>query len=208
MSNTAAAILFATAILVSDAAHAAPLTATDGFISLFPSDRFADFSGEGFSVHMISPFGEPPFPVFGAGIVSIATGFDAFGGGSIDVQVDGASCTAPVPSLGCGMMTLTSPRLQLPPADWPPGVNFVATAPFTAAGFLNVGGGFDFVGQGFVEGVPFCFNDQAPCGAFGFSEGSVLHYTFSVSEPPTLVLVVAALGVFGVLFGVRFLRGN
>ena len=86
----------------------------------------------------------------------------------------------------------------MPPADWPSNVDWVVTTPFTAAGHLNVGDGFDFVGQGLLTGTVNRVVDV--------DNSPVLRYTFSVPEPPTLLLVVASFGTLVVLFSARVLR--
>ena len=53
----AAIIVLAMATVLTGVAHAVTLTITEGTISLSFSDRFANFSGDDFSVSMISPSG-------------------------------------------------------------------------------------------------------------------------------------------------------
>ena len=186
--------------LLTATAHATTLTVTEGDLTLFGTDKFAGFSGDGFSVHMISPFGVNTGQAFGVGIASITVGFPGGDSGSLTVQVGASSCTFPF-SLDCGTITVTSPRLESRPADWPINVPFIATAPFFATGHLNVGDGFDFVGQGVLTGV-ICFIDCPP-GFFALG-GPGLEYTFGVPEPPSLLLLAGAvLAIAGMIPIVR-----
>jgi len=120
-------------------------------------------------------------------------------GGIVVCSSIGDAVFPPDPS--CGTITLTSPVLPSPPPDWPPNLDFIATGPFTAT---VVGDGFDLAGQGVVV-AGFCRSStEFPCNT-GVTFPPIV-YTFSVSEPPTLLLVVASFGALGVLFSARFLR--
>ncbi len=166
-------------ILVPGVAHATPLVATWGWIGLYGVDTWADFGGEEFSVFVSQPssFISNPF--------TIAIGMNGMDGdgGLIHLyfgwgEVYGAICSSYALGIGetCGSMTLAyDPLATLP-------------APFTLTGHLNVGDGFDFVGQGTVRaGTP----NPYPW----------LRYT--VPEPSTLLLVIASLGALGALHGTR-----
>jgi hypothetical protein len=193
MRKTIAVVVLVVVTVLTGAAHATSLTVTEGSVTDYTTDLFARFSGDGFSVLMSAPFG---FGAFG-GIITIGFGADS---GFFRIVVGGLSCVGPPGN--CGFVTLTSPHLATPPPDWPHNVNFIVAAPFTATGHLNVGDGFDLVGQGMLEGI-LCFDfSQSPCNEPGFESGKVSRYTFSataVPEPSTLLLVVAALGALGAL---------
>ena len=95
------------------------------------------------------------------------------------------------------------------PVDWPIGIPFVATVPFTAAGFL-IGPGdarFDLVGSGTVTGT--CLHQPSQSCFRAFTEDSSLVYTFTVAEPPTLLLTLAfAITVVGIAFVHRRAAAN
>jgi hypothetical protein len=133
---------------------------------------------------------------FGIGTVSR---FLVLGGENFQtfVQVGGVSCSTFDVSTSdkvCGSMTLTSPQVLPPPADWPADVNYSATASFTAAGHLDVGPGFDFVGRGTLEVLECRDFSMSLC----FFTDRRLLYTFTVPEPPTLLLLVGA-GLVGLV---------
>ena len=119
--------------------------------------------------------------------------------GLADVRVGTQQCFGSlVPFVSCGDITLASPGFAMP-ADWPLTTPFVATVPFTATGQLLVGGNpYDMVGHGTVTGTR-CLT---PCGPFLETRAS-LAYTFSVVEPPSLVLMLASTIAMGIAFFVH-----
>jgi hypothetical protein len=91
------------------------------------------------------------------------------------------------PSEECGFLTLTS---SIPPNPVPGEPFTIDPIPFTAAGHLNVGPGFDVFGQGSVTGR-YC---SVPTDCLGFAfPPDRLTYSFSVPEPPSLLLLAGAL---------------
>jgi len=189
---------FALVTILNGTAAATMLTATDGGLTFFLLDRAANFSGDGFSVQMTSPFGLDTTAAFTSGMVSIFTVFD--NSGFVSVDISGKSCTAS--SLTCGTITLTSAGLPPAPADWPSDVDYVATTPFTATGHLDVAAGFDFVGQGLLTGT-ICRHLQP---SLACAEGPELQYVFGVPDSPGLLtLVGGALAIAG-LFILRWSR--
>jgi hypothetical protein len=193
MRQIAAVIALVGIVVLTGVAHATTLTVSQGSVDIGGTDTFATFSGDGFSVSLTYPYAVSG--KFGGSItVPLAVGL----GGGITIQVDGTSCTQSSTPPCAGSMTLESPLLPKPPPDWPNNVNFITTAPFTATGFFNVGGGeFDFVGQGTLTGFV-CFNfRQFPC-SFGALPGPTNSlYAFSIPEPSALLLLVTSLGVLG-----------
>jgi hypothetical protein len=190
-------LVFAVVVFVTGFAQAAPLTVTEGGLSLFLFDRDGSFSGDGFSVQFSAGDGVDTLQAFGTGIVSIAVGFI-----NSVVEVEGSSCSGDPLGDPCGFITLTSPRLPPRPGDFfpPDDETYTAKTLFTATGQLFVGGGFDFAGQGTLTGIVCGLNST------GCPDSPILRYTFTVSEPPTLLLVVASFGTLGALFSARFLR--
>jgi hypothetical protein len=194
MRKIAAVLVFALVTVLTGSAYATTLTVEEGRITLWGMDRGFNFSGDGFSVFLVSPSGANISLVMGVeGSASITTFFDV--PGSAFVSVGQSACTQfsfPDPKqMNCGAITLTSPGLPIPPLG-----GVTESVAFTATGHFNVGDGYDFVGQGTVNAT---FDPN-----FGF--GPALQYTFSVAEPPTLLLVVASFGALGVLFSARVLR--
>jgi hypothetical protein len=197
MRKTGAALVFTMVMLLTGAAHATTLVATQGFLVTMGLDSAAIFSGDGFSVFMSHPYG---FPNGNFTTTMNVVPLDD----QATVQVGGLVCDAITVGSTCGSITVTNAPLTPRPADWPAGVNYSAWTEFSAIGHLNVGEGFDVVGQGLLVGTD-CFDfSQPPC--VSLSGSPVLLYTFSVAEPPTLLLIVAAFGVLGTLFSARFLR--
>jgi hypothetical protein len=208
MRKMAAGLVF-TMVMGSGVAWAVPVgTVTGGSIVLFDLDTVMSFGGDGFSVEQSDgksqgrlPFSGPP-----GSLISETVSFDS-SFGSVSVRVGTTVCEGvgddPPAAASCGTMTLANFGLPPPPADLLL-ENYSASGPFIASGHLDVGEGLDIVGQGTVtEAV--CFNNTvAPCDRAGF----FISYVFfspptSVSEPATLLLTLAALGV---LVGALFLR--
>jgi hypothetical protein len=143
------------------------------------------FSGTG-SNDIFSPFTGP---------ASITIGLPICCGGA-HVDVGGVECfSTSVHDPPCGTMTLmTSEGLPPRPADWPVTEDFVSTVPFTAIGHLDVGGGFDIVGDGILAGT--VCGRNTTCDTF---TTPILRHAFSVPEASTLLLLVTSLGVLVVL---------
>lgn len=214
MRKIVAVLVFAMVTVLNGAAHAALFTITEGSMTFGPLDTLGDFSGDNvfmsFSVAMSSGTGLDTSEAFGVGIFSIMGRplGDEMGGATVTVligQMGETSCiniNSPIP---CGTISFTSPKLETRPADWPSTVDFSATAPFTATGHFNLGDGnaFDFGGQGTLTGTVCSGNSPGSLCNLG---SPVLQYTFSVPEPPTLLLVVASFGMLGALFSARFVR--
>jgi hypothetical protein len=182
MRKIAAVLLIAmVTVLTGKAAHAVPLPITGGFIDVrFSGDSFARFGGDGFSVEIGATI-----PFVGPGTLNL--GGELFFG-FVQVVVGNETCSFPTlePSFTCGFITLNHPPL-------PTGSQTSFSAPFTASGHLNVGGGFDFVGQGIVVSdfrCPGVFPEFCTVIGYGFS--------VPVTEPPSLLLLVAgALAIAG-----------
>jgi len=110
-------------------------------------------------------------------------GFGSFSG---VVQAFGDVCTfgffgGVYSSANCGFFRFTAP--DYPPGPMPPGT-VVTGIPVTATGHLNVGPGYDFFGEGTVDGF------------YRFPSPPDLRYHFAaVPDPSTLGLVVMGLGV-------------
>jgi hypothetical protein len=170
-------------------AHATTLTVTSGGAGFNQNTGSVAFSGDGFSVSIIDSFGMPqlafpffPFvPVVGMSFSQYPARF-----GSVQVGSESCSLSAGVPQdFSCGFVTFTGSA---------PLTGFGATAPFTASGHLNVGEGFDFVGEGVVRAGQYCAT--GPCTDPGLS----LSWGFAapVPEPSSLpLLATAALVVAG-----------
>jgi len=180
---------------VTGTAHATTLTITDGNVLFYQVDTSANFSGDGFSVSMFSGTGSSDIFSPFTGPASITIGLPICCGAA-HVDVGGVECfSTSVPDPPCGTMTLmTSEGLPPRPADWPVTEDFVSTVPFTAMGHLDVGGGFDIVGHGILEGT--VCGRNTTCDTF---TTPILRYAFSVPEASTLLLLVTSLGVLVVL---------
>jgi hypothetical protein len=200
--KTTVALVFALVILLPHSANATTVTITDGFIQLIEdSSPFGIFDG-------VVAFEES------IGNRSRAFGVDPYiwtftFRAPSQARVDGQECHAvsnPPVFTNCGQITLTSPGFAMP-ANWPQTTLFTATVPFSATGFLLVGGNqYPMVGQGTVTGLR-CL-DISACGII-FDNGSpagpvrvstTIHYRFSVGEPPSLVLMLVSSIAIGIVF--------
>ena len=158
------------------------LTVTQGSLSniLLTGDAFFSFAGDGFSGSAVRVGGQPQaFDAFTTGVTGL--GLSEFSA----VMVGGSSCLANTPlSSPCGAFAFHSRPLAAAPPGWPFDVPFTDSAPFTAAGHLNVGTGFDVQGWGTVEGTfcPLCTS---------IVNSTNVRYTFSVDEPSTFVVLLA-----------------
>ena len=86
----------------------------------------------------------------------------------------------------CGSLIITTTEGLGPRPDDP--TTPVVPVPFTATGHLNVGPGYDVVGQGEVF---WKWNCLGPCGGFVANLG----LTFTAPEPSTLMLLVSGLAL-------------
>jgi hypothetical protein len=205
MRTIAASLVFSVLMVLTGAAHAVPLRITGGEMTnllIADGDTFYSFGGNGFAADGV---------VFSGGLFNDLSGgqnsfsFDASCCGAVTLlRVGALECSSldfPPPSGGeCGgSMELTN--TPTPPLDTSAAFD-THSAPFTTIGQLHVGGEtFDVVGRGIAEAT-WCRD----CGFFPGQSNQTVRYTFSVDEPPTLLLVVAAFGMLGALFSVRFLR--
>ncbi len=176
-------------ILVPGVTHAT-LVVTEGKVSLEVTDSLAIFgdnlSGDWedgwWGVELSWPYQQPADD--GTLTMQIQ--------GNASAWVDGTGCSAvrfpggplPEPAPSCGVFTLT-------PA--PPPVESLPV-PFTATGHLNVGDGFDFVGQGVIERG--CL---LPLGCTPGPGRPLWVYRFTVPEPSTLLLLGTSLGALAIL---------
>ena len=203
--KTTVALFFALVILLPHSANATTATITDGFINtIHTGSPFGSFDGvvafEERIMNLTPAFGVDPYIwtfVFRA---------------PSEARAGGQECHAmsgPV-FTNCGQITLTSPGFAMP-ANWPQTTLFTATVPFSATGFLLVGGNqYDMVGQGTVTGsrcldISACGiiipNPGAPGGQFRVS--ATVNYRFSVAEPPSLVLMLVSTTAIGIVFVLR-----
>ena len=197
--KTTVALVIALVTLLPDSANATTLTITSGSAVLNSEvgpgveGSVISFGRNDFSVYQTQEpasfefsraFGVEPF------LLSIPFYTGLFRG-TADVRVGTEHCYGS-DFVSCGDITLTSPGFAMP-ANWPINTPFVAAVPFTATGQLLVGGNqYDIVGQGTVTGTR-CLT---PCGALLLL--SRLEYTFSVGEPPSLVLMLVSTIAIGI----------
>jgi hypothetical protein len=183
MKKIVVALVFGVVSVLTSTAHGTMLTITDGEIFVGGLDTVGFFSGDGFEVSIQRPFTSAGFPgpIFGPASITVL-----LNGGGASVDGSTLNCIDPF-SLDCGQITLfTSQGLPPLPDDWPRDLTFVSTAPFIAMGHLGVSDGFDLVGQGVLVGTIWCGLDCS-------YPSPSLRYEFSVPEPSTLLLLVAAL---------------
>ena len=179
-------LMFAAVMLLTAPAHALPLQLTQGAFVSLPIDAFGDASEDGVRVIFSQTFGF--FDSSAAFEPNTATVYLREPTAFAFVTVGNESCSA-IPGAGdCGFINLSSPGFT----------ETTLTAPFIATGHLNVGAGFDVVGQGILTGSA-CLVGAFPCGV----DTAVAAYTFNMPESPTVLLLVASFVAF---FGVRFLR--
>jgi hypothetical protein len=180
----ATALVVVTILIGPRAAHATPLTVTTGSISFLDLDKLGSFSGDGFSVDFPNnDFAISTDYLFTGNPTSVT-----FTLWNANVDVGSDQCVT-----DCGTFTLTSGGMAPMPADWPVDQNYYASTSFTMTGHLNVGPGYDIVGQGVVDGVQFGLVTQHPFGTAG-----LVQYTFTTPEPSTLLLALVGLGACGV----------
>jgi len=178
-------LVLAVATLLTAVAHADTLTITSGGAGFNPNIIGANFAGDGFSGFLIDDFGMPSLSSSSppSGAFSMTLNFGPFWPARLaSVQVGSAFClTVGSIDTNCGSLALTTSGLA----------GLGATAPFTATGHLNVGDGFDLVGQGTVGAFPYC--QTGP----GCSNPAVLlNYTFSAPVPaPSSLLLLAAVAL-------------
>jgi PEP-CTERM motif-containing protein len=186
MKKLLVVVLFTAAVIWAPTAQATTREITGGSIAsnaLGSRDSFAGLAGPGWSAQgQITG-------IFYVGGAFFGFGFD-FNPAAIlptQITVDGVTCMPATnsfpgdPCTGAVFMTMA----PFPPLQ--PG--FSGTEPFTATGHINVGDGFDIVGQGFVTLT------SCPGCDFGFPTAS---FDFVVPEPSTLMLTSIGLGVVGV----------
>jgi hypothetical protein len=197
--KTTVALFIALVTLLPDSANATTLTITSGSAVLnqefgpggegsvisFLGNDFSVYQGQEPNSFILTPaFGVQPFVEF----IPFYTGLFR---GVADVRVGTQHCYGN-DFESCGDITFTSPGFAMP-ADWPSNTPFVATVPFTATGQLLVGGNqYDIAGQGTVTGTS-CLT---PCGPLLLR--ARLEYSFSVGEPPSLVLMLVSTIAIGI----------
>jgi hypothetical protein len=195
----AAALVLALVVVLTGAAHAVPLRITQGEIVSIEvaTDTFLSFAGDGFAADAVC-----------LGCNTVTAGDLSSGRALVSgtatltgVRVGALTCDALMDDCGAFLQLTNTP---IPTPDDPITERTVRLAPFTAIGQLFVSGEtFDVVGRGIV-GATWC--PQGGCGPGGNFPFLNVGYTFSVDEPPTLLLVVASFGVLGALVSARFLR--
>jgi hypothetical protein len=158
--------------------------------SIFLSISGDDFTA--FHIDMVHGTGGSPTVT-----LSFANFFDGFNIGSVVVHGDTCSYLSPtVGFVNCGFISIVAAQPIAPPPPDLQGPFVTPPVPFTATGHLNVGSGYDIVGQGEVVGI-YCSvmlngscvppTRSVPALAYGFSA--------AVPEPSTLPLLVTGLGL-------------
>jgi hypothetical protein len=203
--KTTVALFFALLILLPHSANATTLTITQGFIELIQDfSPVGQFGGDNFDVIALEESIGNRNRAFAVDPFIWTFTFSA----PSQARVGGEECRAmsgPPVFTNCGQITLTSPGFAMP-ANWPQTTVFTATVPFSATGFLLVGGNqYDMVGQGMVTGSR-CL-DISACGIIadaGLLEGirvnTTIDYRFSVGEPPSLVLALVSTIAIGIAY--------
>jgi hypothetical protein len=181
-------------------------TGTVSSLFILTPDTFYNFAGDGFSASgVLVSFGIDE--VFTTGIVHLGMGGSNSTATIGDLTCDGrfpasapADCHYPQDPLGNfhadnGSLDLHSTPLPFPP---PSVISATFIEPFTATGSLVIGDGLDLTGQGILE-VTWC----PTCSTF-----LNVHYTFTVDEPSSWGLMLAAIaalliGRFWRAFGQR-----
>jgi len=150
--------------MLSGTADAVTLEATSGTVLAFAQDSVINIGGDNWSLASTAPFGD----------VTLTSAF-VFNPTFI---VDGVNLSPPLSFDIVGVLSMTlaeqPPLLFVDP--------FVTT--FTMTGFVNLGGGFDLIGQGTVV------VDPPPGGGSRHAT-----YTFVAAEPSTLLLFGVGVGV-------------
>jgi hypothetical protein len=175
-------------------APVAALTITQGGLGFTPNAGSGQFGGEDFFVAFSDGIGLPGLLSQNlAGIQSLSLGVllpnAPPGFGDAFVRVGDLTC-----QIACGSIALTLPQ-GLPPAppDHVPGTPIILMAPFTATGHLNLGPGFDLVGQGTASWF-FCVS---PCD--NTVPTAVLSFRFmspaTVPEPSLFLLLALGIAV-------------
>jgi len=158
------------------------LTITGGGFVFSPQLGQGFASGDDFSISFLDQAG------FRGGHLDFSTSPFSCCLGQITVGPDTCNWGF-VPSANCGFLTLTA-AIPLNPV---PGEPFtIDPIPFTAAGHLNVGPGFDVFGQGSVTGR-YC-SVPTDCQGFAFPPDR-LTYSFSVPEPPAFLSFLTGFGL-------------
>ena len=201
--KTTIALFFALVILLPHSANATTLTITQGFIELFGDlSPFGRFGGDNFSVVALEEGPGDRSRAFAVDPFIWTFTFRAPSQASVGSQTCQAVEIPPV-FTNCGQITLTSPGFAMP-ANWPQTTLFTASVPFSATGFLLVGGNqYDMVGQGTVTGSR-CL-DISACSISNpvnpaFPVDSIIDYRFSVGEPPALILMFVSTIAIGIAF--------
>jgi PEP-CTERM motif len=186
------ALLLLALLLLAAPVEAVTLPITEGSVTFGcgggACDQFAFFGGRGFEVSIIQPFCcGGPFGVIPEPTVNTIELFVSPGtGGGVSVRVgDHPPCEGiGEVELDCGFITVTTPGFHNPHME---GDVLTASTPFRAFGRLNVGPGFDLVGQGIAV-----HTDCGPCPGLNIRTD----YTFRarVPEPATWLLALVGLG--------------
>jgi hypothetical protein len=178
------------ALLVPHSAYA--LRITHGSV-LLPNEIHAEanFGGNNFSVFATEePFTGLAETAFGINPLQWVMQFGTFG----TIEVGNEECIPIEATTYCGQVTLTTSRGFMMPDDWSPTTLFVNKVPFTATGYLLVGGNrYAITAEGTVTGMR-CLQ-PSDCGISVYGnppfERALLAYTFTVDEPPTRLLTLA-----------------
>src|SRR5262245_19896087 len=177
------ALLACTLCLGFGTAGAEPLTITSGGFLFSPTLGTGAASGNDFSISFLDQAG------FRGGLLEFSNRFSCCLG---EITVGADTCRwGFVPSGNCGFLALTS-STAIPPNPVPGEPFTIDPIPFTAAGHLNVGPGYDVFGQGSVTGT-YC-GHPSDCQGFAFPPDR-LTYSFSVPEPPTFLSLLTAFGL-------------
>jgi hypothetical protein len=210
--KTTVALVLAVITLLPHSANAETLTITHGYVErIGEGSPFGAFGGDNFRVVGLEESISNLTPAFGVNPYIWTFTFRA----PSEAWVGGQHCQAvenpSVPAVtNCGRITLTSPGFAMP-TDWPQTTLFTGTVPFSATGFLLVGGNqYDMVGQGTVTGSR-CL-DISACGIirypgapppFDFRVDASVRYNFSVGEPRSLVLTLVSGIAIGIVIALR-----
>jgi hypothetical protein len=212
MRKTLSALLLALAAVATVAApaQATTLQITAGAVAFWRFDTSASLAGDDFSVFLFdtqgglfpgvytgpSPASVPPFPGFSTVRVGDVTCQNRF------IRFEDTLPGAP-PLVSCLSLTLTNLKaLATRPLDFPSDETFTSSAPFTAVGHMNVGEGFNIVGQGVVIAT-FCGANVTTFCQDGISQPFTIYQftapeTATVPEPATVALLGVGLVVVAV----------